>query len=87
VILDTPSRIAAGPRGVARLTRCEFAIIAPLHAKRGNVVPRREILERWPGINGTKEVLQVHLHNLRAKLRGIGVEIEVLKGEGMRLKS
>ena len=78
--------VEAGDKTVALSPR-EYALLACLVRRRGEVVTRGEILREAFGYDfdpGTN-VIDVHLTHLRKKLVGFPVAIETVRGAGIRL--
>jgi DNA-binding response OmpR family regulator len=88
LVLDpSQSQIFNGRRSLS-VTRKEFAILEVLMRRAGRAVSRGFIEQHvWPeeGTEVTPNTLDVHIGRLRAKLRGSGVEIQVVRGIGFRL--
>lgn len=72
------------------LTPTEFELLATLMTTPGRVFSRMELLERAQGhaYEGYERTIDVHVKNLRAKLRAGGADgyIETVYGVGYRLK-
>jgi two-component system OmpR family response regulator len=71
----------------APLSPREYALLACLVRRRGEVVTRAEILKEAFGYDfdpGTN-VIDVHLTHLRKKLTGFPIAIETVRGAGIRL--
>lgn len=72
------------------LTAREFALLHALMDRKGEVVPRAELLESvWDAnYDGLSNVVDVHMSNLRRKLETAGSEdpIETVRGVGYRLR-
>jgi len=69
------------------LSRREFAVLALLMERPGMIRSRSEIEDRLYGWQGEVEsnAVEVHIHNLRAK---VGREsIETVRGVGYRMRS
>jgi len=88
LVLDpSQNQIFNGRRSLS-LTRKEFAILEVLMRRAARPVSRGFIEHHvWPdaGTEVTPNTLDVHVGRLRAKLRGTGVEIQVVRGIGFRL--
>ncbi|MCY1061522.1 response regulator transcription factor [Nannocystis sp. SCPEA4] len=87
VVLDDGHVVHCAGRQVALSPR-EYALLSYLLRRRGEVVPRGDILREVfkcasdPGTN----TLDVHLAHLRRKLAGMAVCVETVRGAGIRLK-
>jgi two-component system OmpR family response regulator len=79
--------VVEAPGMTAALSPREYALLGCLLRRRGEVVTRAEILreafgyEFDPGTN----VIDVHLTHLRKKLTGFPLQIETVRGAGIRL--
>jgi len=80
IVLVAGQEFALSPR--------EYALLAYLLHRRGEVVPRGDILREVfgcaadPGTN----TIDVHLTHLRRKLRGAAVRLETVRGAGIRVQ-
>jgi DNA-binding response OmpR family regulator len=87
IILEAEARhvLVRGTR--VRLSPRELALLELLMRRRGQLVPRDEILGEVFGyhFNTGTNVMDVHVAHLRRKLEGGGVVIETVRGVGFRL--
>ncbi len=87
VVLDDELGLRAGDRRVVLSPR-EHALVGYLLRRRGEVVPRADILREVfgyasdPGTNA----IDVHLAHVRRKLAGMPLSIETIRGVGLRLE-
>ena len=87
VVVAADLTVRAGARTIALSPR-EHALLAYLVRRRGDVVPRADILREVFGYAfdpGTNAV-DVHLAHLRKKLAGTPITIETIRGSGFRLE-
>ena len=87
VVVAADLTVRAGARTIALSPR-EHALLAYLVRRRGDVVPRADILREVFGYAfdpGTNAV-DVHLAHLRKKLTGTPITIETIRGSGFRLE-
>jgi two-component system OmpR family response regulator len=80
LVVETDGKTAA-------LSPREYALLGCLVRRRGEVVSRSEILRDAFGYDfdpGTN-VIDVHLTHLRKKLTGFPINIETVRGAGIRL--
>jgi DNA-binding response OmpR family regulator len=85
--LDDELGVRAGERRVVLSPR-EHALVGYLLRRRGEVVPRADILREVFGYGhdpGTN-VIDVHLAHVRRKLAGLPVAIVTIRGAGVRLE-
>ena len=85
IVMDIGERTVRKAEVPVSLSRREFAVLQKLMEQRGRVHSRAQIEERLYGWNEEVEsnAIEVHVHNLRAKL---GRElIETVRGEGYRV--
>jgi len=85
VMLDPAAMTVSRAGDAVRLSRREFAILHALIDRPGQVLSKSQLEERlygWQEEIGSNAI-EVHIHNLRAKL-GAGV-IETVRGVGYRL--
>ena len=86
--LESDGRGATVDGRPVRLSPTEHALLRVLLRRRGQVVPRAELLADVlgyasdPGTN----VVDVHVTHLRRKIAGSGVAIEAVRGVGFRLE-
>ena len=84
-MLDPAAMTVSRAGEAVRLSRREFAILHALIDRPGQVLSKSQLEERlygWQEEIGSNAI-EVHIHNLRAKL-GTGV-IETVRGVGYRL--
>lgn len=70
------------------LTKVEYDVLAALAVRPEQLVTRQQLLEQvWGDRLGDSHLVDVHVANLRRKLRAVGGEVEVLtvRGLGYRL--
>ena len=87
VVVAADLTVRTGARTIALSPR-EHALLAYLVRRRGDVVPRADILREVFGYAfdpGTNAV-DVHLAHLRKKLTGTPITIETIRGSGFRLE-
>lgn len=87
VELDDKNQVLLGDRPVALSPR-QFALLTYLLRRRGEVVPRGDILREVFGYGhdpGTNTV-DVHLAHIRRKLAGSAIIIETVRGAGICVK-
>lgn len=90
--IDILRRLASGPRGPMELTPKEFDVLALLVSMRGEIVSRqtlaRDVWKQENRYSPLDNVIDVHLTNLRRKLReNLGTDpIETVRGVGFRLR-
>ena len=87
VELDDKNRVVLGDRQIALSPR-EYALLAFLLRRRGEVVPRLDILREVFGCTndpGTNAI-DVHLAHLRRKLAGTVLSFETVRGAGICVK-
>lgn len=87
LVLDPARRTVSVDEIDVPLSRREFAVLHALMERPGAVLSRSQLEERLYGWDGDVEsnAVEVHIHNLRAKL-GKGV-VETLRGVGYRIGS
>ena len=87
VVVDADLTVRAGGRTIALSPR-EHALLAYLLRRRGEVVPRADILRDvfGYGFDPGTNLVDVHLAHLRKKLAGAPVAIETIRGAGIRLE-
>jgi two-component system OmpR family response regulator len=87
VALEDDLTVRAGGRRIPLSPR-EHALLAYLVRRRGDVVPRADILREvfGYGFDPGTNVVDVHLAHLRKKLAGTPVAIETIRGAGIRLE-
>ncbi|MBM4186247.1 MAG: response regulator transcription factor [Gemmatimonadetes bacterium] len=89
LVVSVPHRIVRVDGQELTLTRKEFAILVQLMTVDGGVVSRAELGHRLWGdrFDEDSRALEVHINNLRSKLRGAGAEarIENRRALGYRL--
>ena len=88
--VDSATRRVSVDGGQVRLTNIEFALLEELARDPGVVLSRRQLLERVWGSDfvGDDHVLDVHVGNLRRKLRDDSATprfVETVRGIGFRL--
>lgn len=85
VVLDPASMIVTKEGEPVRLSRREFSILHALIDRPGQILSKSQLEERLYGWQEDVEsnAIEVHIHNLRAKL-GPGV-VETVRGVGYRL--
>jgi len=79
-------RVAGDP---LELTPRERAVMEMLVARAGSPVSKQVLSERIVGLDSSVsiEAIEVHIHRLRKKLEGSGVEIRTLRGLGYMLEA
>ncbi len=87
VVLDPASMSVSRGGEPIRLSRREFSILRALIDRPGQILSRSQLEERLYGWQEEIEsnAVEVHIHNLRAKL-GPGI-VETVRGVGYRLRS
>ncbi|MFV0260491.1 MAG: response regulator transcription factor [Acidimicrobiales bacterium] len=89
VILDSGRRTVVADDQPVELTRVEFDLLAMLIENPSRVYTRAQIIERVWGYDyvGQDHVLDVHIGNLRRKLRAVGVDgfVRTVRGVGYGL--
>jgi two-component system alkaline phosphatase synthesis response regulator PhoP len=73
------------------LTRTEFELLGALVEARGRLLTREQLLNRVWGYARADDLesrtVDVHVHRLRAKLRGEGERLVTVKGVGYRFEA
>ncbi|MDC0716217.1 response regulator transcription factor [Nannocystis bainbridge] len=87
VVLDDGHVVRCAGQDVALSPR-EYALLSYLLRRRGEVVPRSDILRDVFGcaVDPGTNTIDVHLTHLRRKLVGKAVRIETVRGAGLRCK-
>lgn len=69
------------------LTRTEFKLLTLLIQSLGQVLPREVLLTKVWGdaLNVNDRVVDTHISHLRRKIKGSGLSLQCLRGEGYRL--
>ena len=91
LVIDSPGRLVTLRGDLIGLTTIEFDLLATLAAEPGIVFSRQRLLDRVWGMDyvGDEHVVDVHLGNLRKKLRDDAVTptfIETVRGAGYRFR-
>lgn len=88
VILDDGHVMHFAGRSHVTLSPREYALLAYLLRRRGEVVPRNDILREVFGCAADPGVrtIDLHLSHLRRKLTGAAVRIEAVCGAGIRVE-
>jgi len=64
-------------------TATEELIFSVLYMNKERTVTKNEIITNvWPGTNVNPKGLDVHLHNIRRKLKPLGIHIRRITNEG-----
>ncbi len=90
--IDLLRRAVSGPRGLIELTPREFDVLALLVTMKGEIVSRqtlaRDVWKQENRFSPLDNVIDVHLANLRRKLReNLGLDpIKTVRGVGFRLR-
>ncbi|HUS64507.1 MAG TPA: response regulator transcription factor [Kofleriaceae bacterium] len=87
VLVEPDLTLRAGGRSIALSPR-EHALLAYLVRRRGEVVPRADILRDvfGYGFDPGTNLVDVHLTHLRKKVAGTPITIETIRGSGFRLE-
>ena len=90
LVLDPITRTIRHHDRSARLTQREFALLHCLVSQAGPVSAEVLLATAWgdnPNVAGSRPVLEVYVHQVRKKLRQVGLEgiVQTVRGFGYRL--